>query len=30
MQLDEWYQPDIAGGESPSEHETFQMIANVL
>ncbi|PWV56151.1 hypothetical protein [Chitinophaga sp. S165] len=30
MQLDEWYHPDIAGEEKPSENETFQMIASVL
>lgn len=30
MQLDEWYHPDIAGEEKPSENETFQMIARVL
>ncbi|PSL28165.1 DUF7003 family protein [Chitinophaga ginsengisoli] len=30
MQLDEWYHPDIAGEERPSENETFQMIAAVL
>jgi len=30
MQLDEWNHPDIAGGEKPSENETFQMIAALL
>lgn len=30
MQLDEWFHPDIAGDEKPSENETFQMIATVL
>jgi hypothetical protein len=30
MQLDEWFHPDIANDEKPSENETFQFIANVL
>ena len=28
--LDEWFHPDLTGGEKPSECETFQMIAEVL
>lgn len=30
MRLDEWHHPDLAGGELPSESETFQLIAEVL
>jgi len=30
LRLDEWYHPDLAGGEVPSSSETFQMIAEVL
>ena len=30
MQLDEWFHPDIANDEKPSENETFRLIANVL
>lgn len=30
IKLDEWFHPDLANGEKPSECETFQMIARVL
>lgn len=30
IRLNEWYHPDLASGEKPSENETFQMIAKVL
>ncbi|WP_344640448.1 DUF7003 family protein [Kitasatospora cystarginea] len=30
LRLDEWHQPDDFGETAPSEHETFQMIAEVL
>lgn len=30
LRIDEWYHPDIPGGEKPSENETFQAIAKVL
>lgn len=28
--LDEWHHPDLAGGESPGESQTFQQLASVL
>lgn len=30
MQLDEWFHPDIASEEKPSDNETFQLIATLL
>lgn len=30
LRLDEWYHPDVANDERPSENETFQMLAKVL
>ena len=30
IRLNEWFHPDLASGEKPSESETFQMIARVL
>lgn len=30
LTLDEWYHPDLAGSEKPSDNETFQLIAEVL
>ena len=30
IRLKEWFHPDLASGEKPSESETFQMIARVL
>lgn len=30
LRLDEWYHPDLADGEMPSDNEAFQLIAEVL
>jgi hypothetical protein len=30
MQLDEWYHPDLANGQLPSQTNTFQQLANIL
>ena len=30
MLLDEWHHPDLVNGQTPSQTETFQLIANVL
>ncbi len=30
LQLEEWFHPDVAVGQLPSENETFQQIAHVI
>jgi hypothetical protein len=30
LRLDEWHHPDLAGGERPSQSETFQMLADAI